>query len=98
LAYSVIHVALQTEKVRDEQEHDMPLLQAISIVFERHPSLKYELSYTHMFFYMVNLVGWHKYLQMVTNFVDYKGLKVKSCNGVSAGSRRGLLLMQMRYL
>jgi hypothetical protein len=42
----VIHVALQTEKVRDEQEHDMPLLQAISIVFERHPSLKYEPPYT----------------------------------------------------
>jgi len=27
-------------KVRDAQEHDMPLLQAISIVFERHPHLK----------------------------------------------------------
>jgi polyamine oxidase len=32
----------ETVKVRDEQEHDMPLLQAISIVFERHPHLKLE--------------------------------------------------------
>ncbi|CAN6269713.1 unnamed protein product [Urochloa humidicola] len=32
----------ETVKVRDEQEHDMPLLQAISIVFERHPQLKLE--------------------------------------------------------
>ncbi|XP_039804451.1 polyamine oxidase 4-like [Panicum virgatum] len=30
----------ETVKVRDAQEHDMPLLQAISIVFERHPHLK----------------------------------------------------------
>lgn len=41
LAHSMVSVALQTVKVRDEQEHDMPLLQAISIVFERHPHLKY---------------------------------------------------------
>jgi polyamine oxidase len=37
----MVSVASQTVKVRDEQEHDMPLLQAISIVFERHPHLKY---------------------------------------------------------
>ncbi|KAL5213755.1 hypothetical protein ABZP36_002907 [Zizania latifolia] len=30
----------ETLKVRDEQEHDMPLLQAIAIVLERHPHLK----------------------------------------------------------
>jgi hypothetical protein len=72
LAYSVIHAALQTVKVCDEQEHDMPLLRAIYFVFERHPSLKYVFLYTHVLFYMVNheIVGWHKYLQMVTNFVD----------------------------
>jgi hypothetical protein len=31
-----------------------PLLQVISIVFERHPGLKYAFSYTDMLFYMVN--------------------------------------------
>lgn len=30
----------ETVKLRDEQEHDMPLQQAISIVLERHPHLK----------------------------------------------------------
>jgi hypothetical protein len=35
---------------------------------------------------------------MVTNFVDYKGLTIKSCNGVSVGSRRGFLQMQIKYL
>jgi hypothetical protein len=40
-----MHIALQTVKVRDEQEHDMPLLQAISVVFERHPNLKYVIPY-----------------------------------------------------
>jgi polyamine oxidase len=33
---------LQTVKLRDEQEHDMPLQQAISMVLERHPDLKLE--------------------------------------------------------
>uniref|UniRef100_A0A0E0KWL7 Amine oxidase domain-containing protein n=1 Tax=Oryza punctata TaxID=4537 RepID=A0A0E0KWL7_ORYPU len=36
----------ETVKVRDQQEHDMPLLQAISLVLERHPHLKYEHSCT----------------------------------------------------
>jgi polyamine oxidase len=31
----------ETVKLRDEQEHDMPLQQAISMVLERHPDLKY---------------------------------------------------------
>jgi polyamine oxidase len=31
----------ETVKLRDEQENDMPLEQAISIVLERHPHLKY---------------------------------------------------------
>ncbi|KAM3298734.1 hypothetical protein ACQJBY_040288 [Aegilops geniculata] len=32
----------ETVKLRDEQEHDMPLEQAISMVLERHPDLKLE--------------------------------------------------------
>lgn len=44
-------VALQTVKVRDEQEHDMPLLQAISLVLERHPHLKYAHSCTMLSIY-----------------------------------------------
>ena len=31
----------ETVKLRDEQEHDMRLEQAISMVLERHPDLKY---------------------------------------------------------
>jgi hypothetical protein len=45
LIYSVIYVVFQTVKLRDEQEHDMPLQQAISMVLERHPDLKYVYCY-----------------------------------------------------
>ena len=35
-------------KLRDEQEYDMPLQQAISMVLERHPDLKYVYYYNKL--------------------------------------------------
>lgn len=32
---------MQTEKVRNEYSHDLSVLQAISIVLDRHPELRY---------------------------------------------------------
>lgn len=36
-----VYRLVQTEKVRNEHSHDLSVLQAISVVLDRHPELRY---------------------------------------------------------
>lgn len=49
----------ETEKVRDENQHDLSVLQAISVVLERHPELRQEgLAYEVLQWYVCRMEAW----------------------------------------
>ncbi|XP_071731275.1 probable polyamine oxidase 4 [Rutidosis leptorrhynchoides] len=49
----------ETEKVRDENHHDLSVLQAISVVLERHPELRQEgLAYEVLQWYICRMEAW----------------------------------------
>lgn len=49
----------ETEKVRDENQHDLSVLQAISVVLERHPELRQEgLAYEVLQWYICRMEAW----------------------------------------
>ncbi|KAI3499720.1 hypothetical protein L1887_35529 [Cichorium endivia] len=49
----------ETEKVRDENKHDLSVLQAISVVLERHPELRQEgLAYEVLQWYICRMEAW----------------------------------------
>ncbi|PWA52998.1 Amine oxidase [Artemisia annua] len=49
----------KTEKVRDENQHDISVLQAISVVLERHPELRQEgLAYEVLQWYICRMEAW----------------------------------------
>ncbi|XP_077247007.1 polyamine oxidase 5-like [Tasmannia lanceolata] len=54
-----VRILKETEKVRDEHSDDMSVLQAISIVLERHPDLRQEgLAYEVLQWYICRMEAW----------------------------------------
>lgn len=92
---------MQTEKVRNEHSHDLSVLQAISIVLDRHPELRYAekmfLMWPAIVCLMWNLVT-HAHTYWVICNVGKKDFPMRCCNGTYAEWRHGLLLMQTRSL
>ena len=92
---------MQTEKVRNEHSHDLSVLQAISIVLDRHPELRYA---EKMFLMWSAIVCWkwneviHAHTYCVICNAGKKDFPMRCCNGTYAEWRHGSLRMQTRSL